>query len=60
MRLPQTDGPLTGWMFEYEFVEGFMDEPVISRRYEFKEARDIANPGTLDEKKQWLQSTLTE
>ena len=59
MRLPQIDKPLTGWMFEYEFVEGLKEEPVISSRWTFKEARNIANPGTLDEKKQWLQSKLT-
>jgi hypothetical protein len=43
-----------GWLFEYEFEESLKDEPLLSRRWVFKEARKIEEPGTVVEKKEGL------
>ena len=60
MRLPSPDSPLSGWMFEYqpEAPLAIIDEPIISRRWTFKEARKIEAPMIEEEKRQLVESLL--
>ncbi|PMD19643.1 hypothetical protein NA56DRAFT_646968 [Hyaloscypha hepaticicola] len=60
MRLPSPDSPLSGWMFEYqpEAPLAIIDEPSISRRWTFKEARKIEAPMIEEEKRQLVESLL--
>ena len=54
MRLPSMSAEFKGWLFEYEFEESLKNEPLLSRRWVFKEARKIEEPGTVVEKKEGL------
>jgi hypothetical protein len=54
MRLPSMSAEFKGWLFEFEFEELLKDGPLLSRRWVFKEARKIEEPGTMAGKKEGL------
>ncbi|KAE8446264.1 hypothetical protein EG329_012350 [Mollisiaceae sp. DMI_Dod_QoI] len=58
MKLPSRDASLSGWLFEYKFEELLKDEPIVSRRWVFNEARCIDDPSTL-EKTKYIERLLT-
>ena len=58
MKLPLPDGALSGWMFEYQFEKLLESEPVVSRRWVFKQAQNIDEPMAEEEKKIWLQKQI--
>jgi hypothetical protein len=58
MRVPESDKPLAGWMLEYEFEPLLAEEPVVSRRWVFRRARNIDNPNTAAEKRQLLKRLI--
>ena len=59
MNLPLPDGALSGWMFEYQFEKLLEREPVVSRRWVFRQAQNIDGPMTQEEKKLWLQRHIS-
>lgn len=61
VKLPLMNAGLGGWLFEYHFEEGMKENLVVSRRWTFGSAHEIAKPLAEEEKRQrlvvWLQST---
>jgi hypothetical protein len=55
MKLPLANDSLAGWIFEYQFEKLLESEPIVSRRWVFKQAQNINDPVTEDEKRQLLQ-----
>jgi hypothetical protein len=58
MKLPTSDGQLSGWMLEYQFETMLASEPVVSRRWLFKQAQNIDEPVTEEEKRRRLTRLL--
>lgn len=57
-RLPDMDCDMKGWIFEYAFEDLLRSEPMISRRWVFKEARKIDNPVSLEDKMAHLKAEI--
>ena len=58
MKLPTSDGQLSGWMLEYQFETMLASEPVVSRRWVFKQAQNIDEPVTEEEMRRRLTRLL--
>jgi len=49
---------LRAGFFEYEFDESLKDELLLSRRSIFREARNLGNPSTVEERKESLEKLV--
>ena len=55
IRLPSVNAAFSGWLLEYEFAEELKDEFLLSRRWVFKQAKNIDDPGTVKEKREEVE-----
>jgi hypothetical protein len=60
VRLPDRDGLVKGWLFDYEFECLLMDEPVVSRRWKFRGAYKIDEPLTTEMKRERIERILAD
>jgi hypothetical protein len=51
IRLPSMNAAFAGRLLEYEFAEELKDEFLLSRRWVFRQAKKIDEPGTVKEKR---------
>ena len=58
MKLPSVHAAFEGWLFEYEFDNFLWEELLKCRRWTFKEARNIENPSTEEEKRESLKKLV--
>lgn len=52
IRFPSMNAAFAGWLLEYEFAEELKDEFLLSRRWVFRQAKKIDEPGSVEEKKE--------
>jgi hypothetical protein len=60
VRLPDINGLVKGWLFDYEFESLLIDEPVVSRRWKFRGAYKIDEPLTPEMKKEKIERSLAD